>query len=91
MNDIEQSIDILVGMADDYGKDSIQDIALSEGITALEKQLPKKPNGISVTHEGNVANCPACGRFIRHIENTCYCNHEGCGQALKWSEETLNT
>ena len=47
----------------------------------LEKQIPKQVKGKSVTHEGYVANCPFCNKFIRFTENKIYCE---CGQTLKW-------
>ena len=48
-----------------------------------EKATPKKVKGISLTHEGRVGNCPACGRLVRHQEQTVYCS---CEQKLEWSE-----
>ena len=53
-------------------------------ISALEKQIPKKPIGISTTFERRVANCPSCNKFIREIENKKVCD---CGQLLDWSGE----
>lgn len=50
-------------------------------ISALEKQIPKKP--VNVTHFVNSTsgNCPVCnGRLL----NVNYCQR--CGQALDWSD-----
>lgn len=60
--------------------------ALNKSMMLVEKQIPKKVKGISITHEGYVGNCPACNKFIRQLENKHYCNHKGCGQAISWEE-----
>ena len=52
-------------------------------IQALEKQFAKKPRGKSITHEGFVANCPACNKFIKYIFRISWC--QNCGQKLDWS------
>ena len=53
--------------------------------SALEKQIPKKPN-IHGYREGREINtisytCPICNK---HIGRENYCKH--CGQALDWSD-----
>ena len=53
--------------------------------TALEKQIPKKPN-IHGFREGREINtisytCPVCNE---HIGRENYCKY--CGQALDWSD-----
>ena len=55
--------------------------AIDIGIKALEKQIAKPVKGKSATHEGSVANCPSCNKFIRIAENKFYCD---CGQKLEW-------
>lgn len=60
--------------------------AYAMAISALEKQIPKKPNKINT--KANV--CPCCNRFIdRHEQkhgnlNIPYC--KWCGQAIDWSD-----
>lgn len=50
-------------------------------ISALEKQIPKKPVNIRRFSSGPTANCPVCsGGLI----GTKFCHH--CGQALDWSD-----
>lgn len=54
-------------------------------ISALEKQMPKKPN-IHGYREGREVNtisytCPICNK---HIGRENFCKH--CGQALDWSD-----
>ena len=54
-------------------------------ISALENQIPKKPN-VHGYREGREINtisytCPACNE---HIGRENYCKH--CGQALDWSD-----
>ena len=53
--------------------------------SALEKQIPKKPN-IHGYREGREVNtisytCPICNK---HIGRENFCKH--CGQALDWSD-----
>lgn len=66
-------------------------------ITALKKQIPKKPMfydtkfrqrgqkyGEFVTIE-NAYNCPNCNCTVWGTDKDKYCKH--CGQALDWSED----
>ena len=72
-----------IALINDLGE--YQQIGTIEEFKALkEKAEPKKVKGISLTHEGRVGNCPACGRLVRHQEQTVYCS---CEQKLDWSEE----
>lgn len=49
-------------------------------ISALEKQIPKKPK----TNDNYIIYiCPCCNNFIKLCKNYC----EYCGQKLDWSEE----
>ena len=51
----------------------------------VDKATPKKPKGISITHDGRVGNCPNCNKLVRE------CDYKAdiceCGQALDWSDE----
>ncbi len=73
--------------------------AMQMAISALEKQIPKKPKRIdkNATFDGNWKKvCPACGRVLverittpeesypRHYNYTPHCI---CGQAIDWEEE----
>lgn len=56
-------------------------------ISALEKQIPKKPN-IHGYREGREINtisftCPICNK---HISRDDFCKH--CGQAILWESDT---
>lgn len=60
--------------------------AFELAISALEKQIPKKPN-IHGFREGREINtisytCPNC---TKHIGRENFCKH--CGQALLWESE----
>ena len=60
--------------------------AIDMGIDALEKQISKKPIGISVNEDNmRVANCPNCKKFIVQQESPVGCKH--CLQALDWGNE----
>ena len=70
----------------------LQDIeALKVGISALEKQVPKKViwenEKNSKTYLFSWAYCPNCGSDMcdKHNEEFQFC--PDCGQALDWSEE----
>lgn len=79
----------VIGLVKGYGlKIEPQNVAKEAEeiiISALEKQIPKKPN----THgyrEGREINtisytCPICNK---HIGRDVYCKH--CGTALDWSD-----
>ena len=74
--------------------------ALQMAISALEKQIPKKPMHINKNKEvdGNWKKiCPACGSILIERITTPeesfpqYYNHTQhcwCGQAIDWSNET---
>jgi hypothetical protein len=50
-------------------------------VSAIEKQIPKKPVNIRRFSSGPTANCPMCsGRLV----GTKFCHR--CGQALDWSD-----
>lgn len=73
--------------------------ALAIAISALEKQIPKKPKRIdkNATFDGNWKKvCPACGRVLVERITTPeesyprlynYTPHCICGQAIDWEEE----
>lgn len=72
-------------------------IAFETAISALEKQIPKKPL-LQDMHDGynglldHLYNCPICHEFIcyatelRIEEKFAYC--PSCGQAIDWSNES---
>lgn len=59
--------------------------AIQQGISALEKQVAKKPIGISLTHEQRVGNCPCCNKLVGSLIDDDICAK--CGQKLDWSDE----
>ena len=73
--------------------------ALDMAISALEKQIPKKPKHIdkNATFDGNWKMvCPACGRVLVERITTPeesypriynHSPHCICGQAIDWEEE----
>lgn len=81
---------------DDFDDMFLQDIeALKVGISALEKQVPKKVKREFITVNGCITCfetdvCPACGNdfYIEDLGQTMYYSFcPDCGQALDWSEE----
>lgn len=55
-------------------------------IKALEKQIAKKPIGISINEDNmRIANCPICKKLIVQKESPVGCKH--CLQALDWGNE----
>ena len=72
---------------DDFDDVFLQDIeALKVGISALEKQVPKKVLNLMLNADGKPTKvfkgiCPYC----QCIVNNEYCSR--CGQALDWSDE----
>ena len=81
---------------DDFDDMFLQDIeALKVGISALEKQIPKKVKKEFVTVNGCITCfetdvCPVCGNdfYIEDLGQTMYYAFcPDCGQALDWSDE----
>ena len=84
---------------DDFDDMFLQDIeALKIGISALEKQVPKKITAVNspchvkafdseseTVYTYSCINCPVCSKWIVANVNHKYCQY--CGQALDWSEE----
>lgn len=72
---------------DDFDDMFLQDIeALKVGISALEKQLPKKVLNLMLNADGKTIKifkgiCPYCQCIVTNE----YCSR--CGQALDWSDE----
>lgn len=56
--------------------------AYETAIKAMEKQIAKKPIGISWTHEGRVGNCPSCKKLVHELYDINGCSE--CLQRLKW-------
>ncbi len=91
MNDRENHVH-----RDDFDDMFLQDIeALKVGISALEKQVPKKVKREFRTIGGAITSfetdvCPSCGMdfYIDDLGQTMYCDFcPNCGQALDWSDE----
>ena len=84
---------------DDFDDVFLQDMeALKVGITALEKQVPKKIPAVNTPCHVKAfdsdtetvctfccATCPVCSKWIVANVNHKYCQY--CGQALDWSDE----
>jgi predicted RNA-binding Zn-ribbon protein involved in translation (DUF1610 family) len=82
MNDIERTIHRMQIKAFE-GNLELEQIAIS----ALEKQIPKKPTEID--YDCNCFVCPSCGETIYasdNLETHKYCLE--CGQAINWTEIT---
>ena len=69
-------------------------LALNMAINALEKQIPKKPNGIYDENKCEkdkkefyyeqvlIGQCPSCNQEVQEGMKFCM----DCGQAIDWSE-----
>jgi len=77
---------LLVGAKSSFRHNEEMLEALTMGIIALDKQIPKKPK----IESWSPAECPSCGEslsecvgdgYYRHYENMTICE---CGQKLKW-------
>ena len=65
--------------------------AVDMAISALEKQIPKKPEQSKTPRYGMGYeyydwHCPTCGRFLA-FESSKGGHHCICGQAIDWEEE----
>ena len=98
MNDIEKAIEYFKNATISFvdAKSGAQAMKVRDlAISALEKQMPKKPTKIkSVEFKGSVrmsfksADCPACGEHIDTDDEPFFCSHRGCGQAIDWNINT---
>ena len=73
---------------DAYGKPYYE--AVDMAISALEKQIPKKPEQPKIPRYGMGYEyydwcCPTCGRFLA-FESSKGDHHCTCGQAIDWTE-----
>ena len=64
--------------------------AFDMAISALEKQIPKKPEQSKIPRYGMGYEyydwyCPTCGRFLA-FESSNGDHHCTCGQAIEWEE-----
>lgn len=75
----------IIKMAKEKGINDLLLLNKTTIVTALGKQIPKKPivHGFREGREVNTISftCPVCHK---HIGRENYCNH--CGQALDWSD-----
>ena len=78
----EECINRIKSIKEMYAKDTPSEVALSDAIKALEKQIPKK----YMRKNGNY-NCPICDYPVMSVctRNKKYCDN--CGQAIDWSDE----
>lgn len=60
-------------------------IAIDMAISALEKQIPKKPISLGEDIDRDVGQCPNCKEIIDTYEDYKYCSD--CGQAIDWRDE----
>ena len=90
----EEAIELIENDLKLYSKDlsSKYKNGLRMAISALEKQIPKKPYIQQDDRNNDCLECPSCDSFIgyeydcrdEHYQiNYCPC----CGQAIDWSEE----
>lgn len=95
MNDIESALVFISEIKEKYaiiGRNSdVYDKKFETIINALEKQIPKKPNNIkstiftgSISESFKSGECPCCGNCVESDDDTFYCGHKGCGQAIDW-------
>ena len=62
--------------------------ALELAIEALEKQIAKRPIGMSISHEGRLGNCPCCKKLVHELYDIVGCSE--CLQRLNWKKEYQN-
>lgn len=87
---IQEAIEILKHEHDYAQLLSYVNEALKMAISALEKQIPKKPYKVK-EHKQNEYYCIVCNRYLgdeMELKYAClqpeYCQH--CGQALDWRD-----
>lgn len=83
---IQEAIEILKHEHDYAQLLSYVNEALKMAISALEKQIPKKPILAEEQHIRYLMDyiCPLCGKHFSGTGIASYCYH--CGQALIWDD-----
>lgn len=56
-------------------------------IGVLEKSIPQKPIGLSISHEGMLGNCPNCNKLVWAVSDIHYHANRNCLQELDWSQD----
>ncbi len=79
LKDFQGTLEYLCG-----GTDNDAYEAYKTAIKAMEKQIAKKPMGISWTYEGRVGNCPSCKKHVHELYDINGCGE--CLQRLKWGK-----
>lgn len=88
----EECINRIKSIKEMYAKDTPSEVALSDAINALEKQIPKKPimKPYFEDMEEEYLCCPTCGEILTDripFENKDFYFHcLNCGQKLDWSD-----
>ena len=57
-------------------------------IELVEKQIAKRPIGMSISHEGRLGNCPCCKKLVHELYDIVGCSE--CLQRLNWGKENGN-
>lgn len=90
----ERAIEILKCNFRGYNDISDEETAISMAVSALEKQIPKKPDyeGDGYDENGELiydtAYCPVCEHEFEFEINDWGCNFcSDCGQALDWRDK----
>lgn len=82
---IQDRKSFICGGDDEIYKKDIE--ALKTAISALEKQIPKKPIRIPADRSFyfyyDIGYCPVCGVYV-HVTNGAHCAQ--CGQRIDWSK-----
>ncbi len=91
MNDIEKAIEVLkkqyttVSKCLSIKEATEQNTAINLAISALEKQIPKKPKQYTDTFKMTYYFCPIC-EYVRITGNQKRC--DVCGQKIDWEVES---
>lgn len=86
----QEAIEWLLGIENKYihggdeGFDENRKLAIKTAISALEKQIPKKPLDIEGDYTALYGGCPNCKNIVCDNEDYRFCNE--CGQALDWGD-----
>ena len=59
--------------------------AIEIAIKAIQKMISQNVQGISISYEGKVGNCPYCNMLVTNFSDKRYIC--ACGQKLDWGEQ----
>lgn len=88
MTEIQKALGQVIAFINIHGRqldkeDMAKPIGVIKGL--VDKSIPMKPKGLSISHEGRLGNCPNCNKVVWEVDDPHYHTDKECLQMLDWS------